>query len=144
MTHHASADLGRDLAASGPDRLVVRGLTFTGHHGVFDHERRDGQRFVVDLALALDTAPAAASDDLADTVDYGALSLSVRDVVEGEPVDLIETLAQRIAEACLGHAGVGEVEVTVHKPQAPIDASFDDVALTITRSRARARARSLS
>ena len=139
MSQDTATDPGPGVAVGGPDRLVVRGLTFRGRHGVLDHERRDGQRFVVDLALALDTSGAAASDDLADTVDYGALSLAVRNVVEGEPVDLIETLAQRVADTCLGHSGVGEVEVTVHKPEAPIDASFDDVALTITRSRARSR-----
>ncbi|GAB3989831.1 dihydroneopterin aldolase [Nocardioides marmoraquaticus] len=122
-------------AAPAPDVLRVRGLRFTGHHGVFAHERRDGQEFVVDLALDVDSARAAASDDLADTVDYGALTDQVRAVVEGEPVDLIETLADRIAQACLRPEGVARVEVTVHKPHAPVQARFDDVSLTITRSR---------
>ncbi len=117
------------------DRLAVRGLTVRGHHGVFDFERRDGQDFVVDLVLGLDTAPAAASDDLADTVDYGSLVDRVATAVAEDPVDLIETLAQRIADLCLTDARVAEVEVTVHKPNAPIQATFSDVALTITRSR---------
>lgn len=117
------------------DRLAVRGLTVRGHHGVFDFERRDGQEFVIDLVLGLDTSTAARSDDLQDTVDYGTLVDEVRSAVENDPVDLIETLAQRIAETCLNHAGVDDVEVTVHKPQAPIQATFHDVALTIKRSR---------
>ncbi len=117
------------------DRLAVRGLLFRGHHGVLAHERRDGQDFVVDLTLLLDTAPAARTDDLQDTVDYGSLVDEVRVVVEGDPVDLIETLAQRIADVCLLRPSVAEVEVTVHKPDAPIQATFQDVALTINRSR---------
>lgn len=122
-------------AAPVADVLRVRGLRFTGHHGVFEHERRDGQEFIVDVALDIDASAAAGSDDLADTVDYGALADQVRAVVEGEPVDLIETLADRIAQACLRPEGVARVEVTVHKPHAPVQARFDDVSLTITRSR---------
>ncbi len=117
------------------DRLAVRGIAATGHHGVFDFERRDGQRFVVDLVLGLDTAPAAAGDDLDRTVDYGAVVSRVVDAVENDPVDLIETLAQRIADVCLADPRVAWTEVTVHKPEAPIDATFADVTLTITRSR---------
>ncbi len=118
-----------------PDRLAVRGIAVHGHHGVFDFERRDGQKFVIDLVLGLDTRAAASSDDLQDTVDYGTLVDQVRLAVENDPVDLIETLAQRVADVCLHHAGVEVVEVTVHKPHAPIQATFDDVALTINRSR---------
>ncbi|WP_082533688.1 dihydroneopterin aldolase [Marmoricola sp. Leaf446] len=116
------------------DRLAVRGLRFRGHHGVLEHEKRDGQDFLVDLELRLDTRPAAQTDDLQDTVDYGSLVDQVRAVVEGDPVDLIETLAQRIADVCLTRSAVVEVDVTVHKPHAPIQATFDDVALTINRS----------
>ena len=122
-------------ANDAPDRLAVRGLSLRGHHGVFDFERRDGQDFVIDLVLGIDTPAAAASDDLHDTVDYGTLVDEVRAAVENDPVDLIETLAQRIADVCLAHAQVQGVEVTLHKPHAPIEATFDDVALTITRSR---------
>ena len=117
------------------DRLSIRGIEVHGHHGVFDFERRDGQPFVVDLVLGVDTRPAAASDDLADTVDYGALTLRVKEAVERDPVDLVETVAQRVADVCLADDRVGWAEVTLHKPQAPIEATFDDVALTIHRSR---------
>ncbi|MEU6852411.1 dihydroneopterin aldolase [Actinacidiphila alni] len=117
------------------DRVTLRGLRALGHHGVFEHEREDGQIFVVDLVLGLDTAPAAAGDDLSRTVHYGVVAEEVAAVVTGEPVDLIETLAQRIADTCLAHEVVREVEVTVHKPDAPITVPFDDVTVTITRRR---------
>lgn len=117
------------------DQLAVRGIAIHGHHGVFDFERREGQTFVLDLVLGVDTRAAAASDKLADTVDYGSLVDAVKTAVEQDPVDLIETLAQRIADVCLGPDPVEWVEVTVHKPHAPIAATFDDVALTIRRSR---------
>ena len=117
------------------DELAVTGIECFGHHGVFEFERREGQVFVVDLVLGIDTAPAAASDDLQDTVDYGSLVASVRTAVEKDPVDLIETLAQRIADVCLLDARVQWARVTVHKPDAPIEATFSDVALTITRKR---------
>ena len=117
------------------DELSVRGIECWGHHGVFDHERRDGQTFVIDLTLGLDTAAAAAKDDLRETVDYGSLVGSVKAAVETDPVDLIETLAQRISDVCLSEDRVEWVRVTVHKPDAPIDATFADVALTITRKR---------
>ncbi len=115
------------------DELTIRGVECFGHHGVFDHERRDGQPFVIDLTLGLDTRPAAASDDLQDTVDYGSLVARVKTAVESDPVDLIETLAQRVAGVCLSDSRVEWVRVTVHKPDAPIDAVFADVALTIRR-----------
>jgi dihydroneopterin aldolase len=117
------------------DQLAVRGIEIHGHHGVFDFERRDGQTFLIDLLLGLDTRAAAASDDLSRTVDYGALVADVKTAAEKDPVDLIETLAQRIAEVCLERDQVAWVEVTVHKPHAPIAATFSDVALTINRSR---------
>ena len=117
------------------DELAVLGVECFAHHGVLDFERRDGQVFLVDLVLGLDTAAAAASDDLHDTVDYGSLVTQVKACVESDPVDLIETLAQRIAEVCLLRDRVEWVRVTVHKPDAPIDATFSDVALTITRKR---------
>jgi 7,8-dihydroneopterin aldolase/epimerase/oxygenase len=117
------------------DELALTGLECWGHHGVFEHERRDGQKFVVDLVLGVDTRPAAASDDLSATVDYGSLAMAVKAAVETDPVDLIETLAQRIADVCLLDSRVEWVRVTVHKPDAPITATFWDVALTIARSR---------
>jgi dihydroneopterin aldolase len=121
------------------DELAVIGIECYGHHGVFEFEKREGQTFVIDLALGIDTAPAAASDDLHDTVDYGSLVASVKAAVEKDPVDLIETLAQRIADVCLLDSRVEWARVTVHKPDAPIDATFADVALTITRNARAAR-----
>ncbi len=115
------------------DELSIRSIECFGHHGVFDHERRDGQVFVIDLMLGLDTRPAAASDDLQDTVHYGNLVAQVKTAVESDPVDLIETLAQRVAGVCLSNGRVEWVRVSVHKPDAPIDAVFADVALTIRR-----------
>jgi dihydroneopterin aldolase len=91
--------------------------------------------FRVDLTLGVDTRPAASSDRLHDTVDYGTLSMRVKEAVETDPVDLIETLAQRIADLCLEDERVAWAQVTLHKPDAPIEATFSDVALTITRSR---------
>jgi 7,8-dihydroneopterin aldolase/epimerase/oxygenase len=117
------------------DRITLRGLAVHGNHGVFEHERTDGQDFVVDVALDLDTSAAARSDNLADTVDYGAVAATVAAIVSGEPVNLIETLAERIATACLADVRVASVEVTVHKPSAPIPLTFGDVAVTITRQR---------
>jgi dihydroneopterin aldolase len=119
----------------GADRLAVLGIEAYGHHGVFDFERREGQIFKVDLVLGVDSRPAARSDDLQDTVDYGTLVAAVKKAVENDPVDLIETLAQRIADVCLTNTRVQWTEVTVHKPEAPIEATFEDVALTIFRSR---------
>jgi dihydroneopterin aldolase len=129
MSDH-SAD---HVAPQAVDRLAVRGIEGFGHHGVLDHERREGQVFTADVVLALDTGEAARSDDLQDTVDYGSLVAKVKAAIESDPVDLIETLAERIADICLYDARVRSVEVTVHKPHAPIEATFTDVALTITR-----------
>lgn len=118
------------------DRIELRGLRVRGTHGVFDHEKRDGQDFLVDLVLWTDFTAAAASDDLADTVDYGALALFARDVVAGPSCDLIETVASRIADGVMQMApDAHAVEVTLHKPQAPIPAEFADVAVVARRSR---------
>lgn len=117
------------------DELTVSGIACHAHHGVFDFEREQGQAFVIDLTLGVDTRPAAAGDDLRATVDYGSLVSSVKAAVETDPVDLIETLAQRIADVCLLDDRVEWCRVTVHKPNAPIEATFSDVALTITRNR---------
>lgn len=115
------------------DRIALSGVSATGYHGVFEFERREGQVFVVDVVLGVDTRRAASTDDLADTVDYGAVAADVVAAVEGEPLDLIEGLAQRIADACLARDLVQAVEVTVHKPQAPVGVPFGDVAVTISR-----------
>jgi 7,8-dihydroneopterin aldolase/epimerase/oxygenase len=120
------------------DELSVTGIECFAHHGVFDFERREGQVFVVDLVLGIDTRRAAASDDLVDTVNYGTLVADVKAAVERDPVDLIETVAQRITDVCLLDTRVEWARVTLHKPDAPIDATYSDVALTITRTRGNA------
>jgi dihydroneopterin aldolase len=117
------------------DRISLHGLRVRGNHGVYDFERRDGQDFVVDVELELDLAKAAASDDVADTVHYGDLAGRLVEVVAGEPVNLIETLAERLAAVCLADDRVGAATVTVHKPQAPISHEFADVAVTLRRAR---------
>ena len=117
------------------DHIVLSGLTVRGHHGVFDFERREGQDFVVDVDLELDTSVAAASDEVSDTVHYGELASALAAVVGGEPVNLLETLAQRLVDVCLADARVAAATVTVHKPHAPIPLQFGDVAVTIRRAR---------
>lgn len=118
------------------DEISLTGLTVFGRHGVFAHEREDGQDFTIDLRLRMPLRAAAASDDVADTVHYGELAQKVAEVVAGEPVDLIETLAERIAEVALADPRVHSASVTVHKPHAPIALSFTDVAVTVHRERA--------
>jgi 7,8-dihydroneopterin aldolase/epimerase/oxygenase len=117
------------------DQLSIRGIECYAHHGVFDFERREGQIFIIDLVLGFDTREAATSDDLSHTVNYGTLVAEVKDAVERDPVDLIETLVQRVADTCLASDRVEWAEVTVHKPNAPIEATFSDVALTVRRYR---------
>lgn len=117
------------------DELRITGIECFGHHGVFDFERREGQVFVVDLTLGIDTRQAAASDDLADTEHYGVLVDRVKQAVESDPVDLVETLAARIADVALTGDRVEWARVTVHKPNAPIQATFADVTLSITRTK---------
>ena len=125
-------------STSGParDRVALRGLTGFGHHGVFDFEREQGQRFVADVVCTLDLAPAAEADELERTVDYGALAADVVADIEGAPLDLIEALADRIVRTCLRRPAVESVEVTVHKPDAPMPVDVADVAVTLTRSKA--------
>jgi 7,8-dihydroneopterin aldolase/epimerase/oxygenase len=117
------------------DRIELRGLRVRGHHGVYAHERRDGQDFVVDVTVWLDLAPAAASDDLADTLDYGVLAQRVAAIVGGEPRDLIEAVVGSVADEVMADPRVQAVEVVLHKPQAPIPLEFADVAVVARRSR---------
>lgn len=118
------------------DRIALSGLTAVGHHGVFDHERRDGQEFSVDLVLHLDLRPAGSSDELTRTVHYGEVAEAVHEEIVGPSVDLIEALAERIAARLLREQALLEaVEVTVHKPHAPIEVAFRDVAVTVLRGR---------
>ena len=120
-------DSGRDH----PDRVRVR-----AHHGVYDDEREQGQEFVVDVSRSASTSPRGIRRRLGDTVHYGEVAEAVVAAVERDPVDLIETLAERIADVALAYPAVDEVEVTVHKPEAPISVPFTDVAVTIVRGRA--------
>ena len=118
------------------DRIVLSGVSGTGFHGVFDHEKRDGQTFVVDVAIDADLAAAGRSDDLSRTVNYGEIGAVVHERIEGEPFDLIERLASVIAQDVLaGHRLVDEVTVTVHKPQAPVGVPFADVTVSVARRR---------
>ncbi|MEV6368641.1 dihydroneopterin aldolase [Micromonospora musae] len=119
------------------DRITLTGLRARGRHGVYDFEREQGQDFVVDVVLELDLGPAARSDDVADTVHYGELADRLVAVVTGDPVDLIETLADRLLDVCLADPRVASATVTVHKPEAPVPHTFTDVAVTMTRGRAR-------
>ena len=118
------------------DRITLTGVRVRAHHGVFDVEREQGQEFVIDVSVAVDVSAAASGDDLGRTVHYGELAEAVVAAVERDPVDLIETVAERVAAVALAHPAVEEVEVTVHKPQAPIRVPFADVAVTIVRGRA--------
>jgi len=133
------------------DRIALTGLKVRGNHGVFDHEKRDGQDFTCDVTLWLDFGAAAASDDLDDTVDYGAVAQIAHDVIAGPARDLIETVAVEIAEKLLAADDTAAaaaarppllhaVEVTIHKPQAPIPLEFGDVAVTARCSRKTQRA----
>lgn len=117
------------------DRITLTGLRARGHHGVYDFERAQGQEFAVDVELEVDLTPAAQSDDVADTVHYGELAERLVAIVTGEPVNLIETLAGRLLDACLADPRVGAATVTVHKPGAPIPHEFTDVSVTLRRSR---------
>ena len=116
------------------DRISLLGLRAFGRHGVLEHEGALGQEFIVDAVLGVDTRAAAATDDLALTVDYGALADRLAAIVAGPPVALIETLAGRLAAACLEAEAVREVEITVHKPHAPVAQIVSDITVTIYRS----------
>lgn len=120
------------------DRITLTGLRVRGHHGVFDHEKRDGQDFVVDVTVWLELAEAAATDDLKHTLDYGALATRVAETVGGPSRDLIETVATETAEDIMNwDPRLHATEVTIHKPDAPIPLTFADVAVTVRRSRKR-------
>ncbi len=110
-------------------------MTIHGRHGVFDYERAAGQDFVIDITVWIDLDEAAASDELTDTYDYAALAQRAADIVAGPPRNLIETVGAQIADGVMDDARVHAVEVTVHKPRAPIPHQFDDVAVVIRRSR---------
>ncbi|WP_162903737.1 dihydropteroate synthase [Leucobacter sp. wl10] len=115
------------------DRVTLTGLEVHAHHGVFDFERARGQRFLIDAEVAVDLTAAAAGDALERTVHYGELAEAIVAAAERDPVDLIETVAERVADVALGFAGVHSATITVHKPEAPIAAAFADVSVTVVR-----------
>jgi dihydroneopterin aldolase len=115
------------------DRITLTGLTVFGRHGVFEHEKRDGQDFVLDMTVWLELTAAAESDDLRRTVHYGELAQLAAGIIGGPPRDLIEAVAGEIADAVLAGFPVTRVEVTLHKPAAPIPLRFADVSVTIAR-----------
>ena len=117
----------------GLDRIDLTGIGGWGYHGVHDDERENGQRFVVDVSLGLDLSEAASADDLDRTVDYGDLAEGVHEAIAAEPLQLIESVAQRVMDLCLGYPPVLWASVTVHKPMAPIQVPFADVSVTIER-----------
>ncbi|MDU0344888.1 dihydroneopterin aldolase [Microbacterium sp. KSW2-29] len=117
------------------DHITLTGVRAFGYHGVYPDEKRDGQEFVVDATVYLPLARAAETDDVVDTVHYGELAERIAAIVSGEPVDLLEKLAARIADEVLRDERIEAVAVTVHKPAAPIPVPFADVSVTITRGR---------
>jgi dihydroneopterin aldolase/2-amino-4-hydroxy-6-hydroxymethyldihydropteridine diphosphokinase len=117
------------------DQIVLKGISAKGYHGVLDFEKRDGQTFVVDVTMTADLSAAGASDDLADTVNYAEVAGDVVALIEGEPLDLIEALAARIADRVLARPLVEAVEVVVHKPEAPVGHPFTDVQVRVFRER---------
>lgn len=117
------------------DRITLTGVSARGHHGVLAFEKADGQEFVVDVALEVDLTQAGRTDDLAHTVSYAEVAADVVDLVTGPSLDLIETLADRIAAAVLARERVEAVEVVVHKPQAPVGVPFADVSVQVRRVR---------
>jgi 7,8-dihydroneopterin aldolase/epimerase/oxygenase len=118
-----------------PDRITLRGVRAHANHGVYAFERERGQMFRVDAVLEVDTRAAAVGDDLEKTVNYAELAKQLYGTLSGEPVDLLETLAQRLADVCLAYEPVEAVEITVHKPEADLGVPFDDVTVTIRRER---------
>lgn len=118
------------------DLIEIRGLRVFAHHGVLAHEQRDGQTFVIDLTLEVDLAAAAISDDLADTVHYGETAERVAAAVQSTRFDLIERLAGHLLDVVLaGDPRITAAEVRIAKPQAPIQADLDEVAVRLRRTR---------
>jgi dihydroneopterin aldolase len=116
------------------DRISLKGIWGFGYHGVFDHEAKNGQDFFVDLDISLNLSQASRTDDLADTIDYAALSDLVVEEITGERVQLIERLAGRIADRIMAkYSEIDRIEVTVHKPKAPVSSEVADISVTITR-----------
>ena len=117
------------------DRIVLEGMAFNGRHGVRPAERERAQEFRVDIEVEADLSAAARSDRLEDTVDYTRVRHVARDVIEGEPVKLLETLAARIADGVLALPNVERVAVRVSK-RPPSMAPIEAAAVHISRTRA--------
>lgn len=118
------------------DRMLLKRMVFYGYHGVFPEENKLGQKFIVDLDLRLDLGPAAASDDVNDTINYAEIHALLKKIVEGPPVKLIETLAGNIATAVLDtYTSINEATVSVTKPNPPFDITFDGVTVELRRTR---------
>jgi FolB domain-containing protein len=127
------AKYGRVEAVS--DTISITGLRLTGYHGVFEHEKTDGQVFIIDLTIELNTQQAGQSDDVSDTLDYSVVVDEVANRVTGQSLDLIETLAADISRIVLRHPEPQAVTVTVHKPDAPVGHPVSDIAVTIRREK---------
>src|SRR5690554_645468 len=119
------------------DKIILERMEFYGYHGVFAEENKLGQRFYVDLTAYLDIKPAALSENVNDTVNYVEVFELIRDIVEGKPFVLLETLAEQIASQVLGNfTKINEVQVRVIKPHPPVDIHFGGVVIEIQRKRA--------
>lgn len=126
-----SAPARRDYSRA--DRITLTGVGSVGYHGVLDTEKQTGQPFFVDITMFTDFTEAAATDDVAHTVNYAEVAEVIREIVTGDSLDLIETLAEKIAQTVLSRFPLQAVELTVHKPKAPIEVTFADVSVTIFR-----------
>lgn len=133
MHDHSSSSGQRDYSRT--DRITLTGVGSVGYHGVLDSEKQTGQPFFVDITMFTDFTQAAATDNVAHTVNYAEVAEVIREIVTGESLDLIETLAERIATAVLEKFPLLAVELTVHKPKAPIEVTFADVSVTIFREK---------
>ena len=115
------------------DKVSITGIEAFGFHGVFEHERKEGQEFIVDVEFEYDTSKAIQTDFIEDAIDYGAIAILIKSIVEGEPKNLIEKVAEEIARQILNNFKVNSVKVTLHKPQAPLDMEFKDVSVSVER-----------
>ena len=122
------------------DKISIKGIKGYGYHGVFDFERQNGQDFYIDATVWVNSKILEFSDDLNNTVHYGDLAKALVDNVKNQPVDLLETLAQRLLDMVLNWGGpaspVVKAKITVHKPNAPIVYEFNDVSVTVKGKRA--------
>lgn len=118
-----------------PDQIEICGLEVFAHHGVYDHERRDGQRFVIDVTIDADTHIAARTDDVSDTLDYGTLITEIAQIVRGTQFSLLEALAAHVADALLERRTVSAAAVRIHKPDVALDETVSHIAVTVRRSR---------